>query len=154
MTALDLVSRRPNAGGDGPGVFEVDHGVQLEIIKLLRNNGGKSSLPEPSSPHASPSSTGGYLAGFPDTPRSPHSVSPLGSPYDPSLNSSPRTLPDEYAGGYYSGGRAPGSVESYIQSSPESDHGADPTAGGRGRNYSFVPGMMGGGHGSPAHSQV
>lgn len=135
LTALDLVTLRPTSSCEGQGVFEIEYGVQLEIIKLLKNNGGKSSFPEPNSPTNSPNNISMMNMA------SPHSTaSPLGSPYDSSANASPRTLPDDCPGNYYVNLRGPGSVESYIQSSPESDHGELQT--NRTRNYSYMPRMV------------
>jgi hypothetical protein len=137
LTALDLVSMRPTNTGEGQSIFDIDYGVQIEIMKLLKNNGGKSSFPEPESPsHPHYNIPMGNMS----SPNTPSTSSPLGSPYDSSVNASPRTLPDDCPGGYYGTLRAPGSVESYIQSSPESEHGELQST--RTRNYSFHPRMM------------
>ena len=137
LTALDLVTLRPTNSSEGHSVFDVDYDIQLEIIKLLKNNGGKSSFPEPNSPTNSPYNI--PLMNM-SSPHTPSTASPLGSPYDSSANASPRTLPDDGPGGYYVNLRGPGSVESYIQSSPESDHGELQAT--RTRNYSFMPRRM------------
>jgi len=152
LSALDLVLKRPTCSAEEPGSFPIDPVTKAEIVTLLKNNGGKSSLsgPEQQQP-ASPVSPFSKGTTPPSTPCSPAaSISALGSPYDSSsINSaSPQTLPDECSGGYYGVLRAPGSVESYVQSSPESDHG-DQGAGYHQKSYSFIPDMMNPSMGSP-----
>jgi len=148
LTALDLVKQRPTIQHDGQQTFVIDQDAQQEICKLLKNNGGTTSVPETtvsltgspfSSPSVSPSTspTSSPFDSFNAAMASPNMpISPVNSPYS-SVGASPRTLPDDGPGSYYGSLRAPGSVESYVQSSPESDHGDRRHHANT--NYSFVP---------------
>lgn len=135
LTALDLVQGRPNdRQPDTQAAFIIDKDAQQEICKLLRNNGGRTSKPETKvSPSGSPFSSHSVSPSTSPTPSpfdafsaamsgSTLPISPVASPYS-SEGTSPRTLPDDAPEGYYGNLRAPGSVESYVQSSPEADHG-------------------------------
>jgi len=139
LTPLDLVNLRPNqapADSSGHQGYVIDKKAQFAIMKLLQDNGAKSSTEEQRSPMTVQN---GY--GTMDSPNTPHSPnSPIGSPY--SSTASPRTLPDDCPGNIYSSMNIPGSVESYAQSSPESEH-CDYNMSSSTRNYSFMPEMLG-----------
>lgn len=139
LTPLDLVNLRPiqTPGGDNSGLpgYPIDKKAQFAIVKLLQDNGAKSSTEEQRSPMGIQNGYGSLES--PNTPHSPNS--PMGSPY--SSTASPRTLPDDCPGNIYSSMNIAGSVESYVQSSPESDH-CDYSMTST-RNYSFIPDMLG-----------
>jgi len=139
LTALDLLNLRPNqepVDNSTQQGYVIDRKAQFAMMKLLQDNGAKSSIEDQRSPMTVQN---GY--GTMDSPNTPHSPnSPMGSPY--SSTASPRTLPDDCPGNIYSSMNIPGSVESYAQSSPESEH-CDYNMSSSTRNYSFMPDMLG-----------
>lgn len=137
LMPLDLLSLRPNqAASDGSGHngYPIDKKVQLEMIKLLKDNGAKSCIDDQRSPMVG--QNGNEMMG--SNPSSPKS--PVGSPY--SSTASPRTLPDDCPVNIYTSMRVAGSVESYVQSSPESEHCDFINSATTTRNYTFNPDML------------
>jgi ankyrin repeat protein len=150
LTPLDLVNLRPiqAPGGDNSAHqgYAIDKKAQYSIVKLLEDNGAKSSTEDQMSPLTIQNGYGTMES--PNTPHSPNS--PMGSPY--SSTASPRTLPDDCPGNIYSSMNIAGSVESYVQSSPESEH-CDYSSMTSTRNYSFIPDMFGYGASNPHHQE-
>lgn len=139
LMPLDLLSLRPNqAANDGSGqnAYPIDKKVQLEMTKLLKDNGAKSCIDDQRSPMVG-QNVNEMMGSNPSSPKSP-----VGSPF--SSTASPRTLPDDCPVNIYTSMRVAGSVESYVQSSPESEHcdfinSATTT---RNQNYTFNPDML------------
>jgi hypothetical protein len=131
LTALDLITRRCSSTTQTLGLFAIEPKQQAEIIGLIRNNGGRSTIhPEPH-PHEMTTTTscGPTLANvdysLAGSVSPSHSTSPEGSPY--SYTQSNMTSPRTPSLGSPCSVNHPSmnSVGSFQQSSPESTpHGS------------------------------
>jgi len=120
LTALDLIMRRCRSTTQTIGIFAIEPQQHVEIINIIRNNGGRSGVlvdQEPA-PRALPNTNMGYNALGSHSP--PLTGSPEGSPYSchQSTTTSPHTLPLGSPSGSFSN-PSMNSVGSFQVSSPD-----------------------------------